>query len=109
MAECIIYGSVQINGERVGASLKLGEFAPGKELAYDKVIALVSQEQLDEFIMESLPAPFRFDQPEPKKPLFEVMTPEAYNAEFGDTPEIDDDEPDESGFLGPEAPNERGR
>lgn len=108
MTECIIYGWVEMFGAKVGASFKLGAFAPGKEMTYSEIIAHTPQEQLDNFCMETLPEKFRFTG---GGPLFHVLTPAEYEAEFGDDEddEPDEDDPDESGFFGPEEPNERGR
>jgi len=83
LTECVIYGWVQFQGQKLGAALKIGDFNPGKELTYTEILSHTSQAQLDKFVMETLPAPFRF-VPAPGVPLFNIMTPEEYKAEFGD-------------------------
>jgi len=102
MTECKIFGWVSMYGDKVGACLNLGAFAPGKEMTYAEILSHTSQEQLDKFCKDTMPRQLRFTGG--SGPLFNIMTPEEYEAEFGDSDdEGEDEEPDT--FLGPTEPN----
>ena len=89
MREACVFGWALFAGQRVGIKANFGTFKPGFERTYDELTKNLTQADLNKLAIGMLPPEMAFVAPgEP--PLFHLMTPEAYHAEF------DDDEDDET-------------
>mgnify|MGYP000872156048 CR=1 FL=1 len=91
MREVCIFGWALFAGQRVGIKANFGTFKPGFERTYDELTKNLTQADLNRLAIGALPPEMAFAAPgEP--PLFHLMTPDAYHAEFDDDEDDEDDE-----------------
>jgi len=90
MREICIFGWAEFAGERVGIQANFGKFKPGFERTYDELTRNLSQTDLNKLVVGMLPPGAPGTAPG-ETPMFHLLTPEAYHAEF-DNPGADADD-----------------
>lgn len=87
MREVCIFGWAEVAGERVGVQANFGKFKPGFERTYDELTKNLTQADLNTLMSGMLPP----GAVPGGSPVFHLMTPEAYHAEF-DSKDADEDD-----------------